>query len=161
MVSLGLLSESPLGDAWGYIAPAMTLGGVCGIFLEAGMDSKGILKRTFLGLYGLYGIVGCFGDILSYVRLFALGLATVAMAIAVNTISDFVKGVPVFGYILMPVFFVVGHIANLFINALSGFIHTLRLQFVEFFTKFYEGGGRAFQPFVREGRYTTVGLDKE
>lgn len=108
------------------------------------------------GAFALYQVTGLFGDILSYVRLFALGLATGVIAGVVNFIAQLVAGVPYVGLILMVVVLILGHALNLVINALGGFIHTTRLQFVEFFGKFYEGGGKPFNAFQLNTRYTTV-----
>jgi len=74
----------------------------------------------------------------------------------VNTIASMSGGIPILGPVAAVLILVLGHIGNLLINALSGFIHTARLQFVEFFTKFYEGGGRKFEPLRREGKYTII-----
>jgi V/A-type H+-transporting ATPase subunit I len=126
------------------------------IFLTAGAGSGGIGARIGAGLYALYGAVGFFGDILSYSRLFALGLATGVVAMVVNILAGMVRGIPLVGWVVMVVLLVFGHLFNLAINALGAFIHTARLQFVEFFTKFFEGGGKSFAPFKEEGRYTEV-----
>ncbi len=154
IISLGLVTESPLASSWGPIAKTMVMLGFFGMFVQPGGGN--ILKRIGLGVYRLYGVVGCFGDILSYVRLFALGLATMAMAISVNTMAGIAMKIPKIGIIVAIPIVIGGHLFNMVINALSGFIHTLRLQFVEFFTKFYQGGGRAFQPFTVENRYIDV-----
>lgn len=66
------------------------------------------------------------------------------------------KKIPLGGYVAMLAILLVGHPFNLAINTLSGFIHTMRLQFVEFFPYFFEGGGRPFQPFKREEEYTII-----
>ena len=154
IVLLGLVKESPLGGLWVPAAKVLLIAGVCGMFVQPG--SGNVLKRLGIGLYSLYGIIGCFGDILSYVRLFALGLATLAMAVAINTMAGMVMGMSKFGIILAIPIFVGGHLFNMAINVLSGFIHTVRLQFVEFFTKFYQGGGRTFRPFAIENRYVEI-----
>ena len=154
VVLLGLVEEGFLGGLWGMAASVMVLLGLCGMFVQPGGGN--IFKRMGLGVYRLYGIVGCFGDILSYVRLFALGLATLAMAIAINTMAGMAMKIPKIGIIIAIPIFVGGHFFNMVINTLSGFIHTVRLQFVEFFTKFYEGGGRDFRPFAVENKYVEV-----
>lgn len=154
IVLFGLVEESPLGNSWGLIAKIMTFSGVFGMFIQPGGGN--LFKRIGLGIYRLYGIVGCFGDILSYVRLFALGLATLAMATAINTMAGMAMQVPKIGIILALPILIVGHFFNMIINVLSGFIHTVRLQFVEFFTKFYQGGGRTFRPFCVENRHIEI-----
>ncbi len=154
IVLLGLVEKSPLGGSWDLIARILIISGVCGMFIQPG--SRNLFKRIGLGIYRLYGIVGCFGDILSYVRLFALGLATLAMATAINTMAGMAMKVPKLGIILALPIFVGGHFFNMAINVLSAFIHTVRLQFVEFFTKFYQGGGRTFRPFAVENRHIEI-----
>ena len=78
------------------------------------------------------------------------------MALAVNNIVGLVKNVPYFGFLLAIVVFLLGHTFNIAINVLSGYVHTSRLQYVEFFTKFFEGGGKPFNPFREERRYSVV-----
>jgi V/A-type H+-transporting ATPase subunit I len=126
------------------------------IFVSAGFGAKGVASRVGAGVYALYGLTGFFGDILSYSRLFALGLATGVIAMVVNILASMASGIPIVGWLIMVVLLVFGHLFNLAINALGAFIHTARLQFVEFFTKFFEGGGRRFVPFSKEFRFTTL-----
>jgi V/A-type H+-transporting ATPase subunit I len=89
----------------------------------------------------------------------ALGLATSVIATVVNTIAGMAGEMPYVGPVFFVVILIIGHLGNLLINALSGFIHTARLQFVEFFTKFYQGGGYPFEPLRREGKYTIIRQD--
>jgi vacuolar-type H+-ATPase subunit I/STV1 len=126
------------------------------IILFAGRESGNIVARLGTGGFELYTkITGSFGDILSYLRLFALGLATGIIGSVVNTMAGMMwTSIPL--KVVAIGIFVGGHIFNLVINALGGFIHTARLQFVEFFTKFYEGGGEEFRPLKREHTYITV-----
>jgi len=125
------------------------------IIVFAGRDIKNPAGRIGQGLFALYGnITGTFGDTLSYIRLFALGLATGIIASSVNTIAGMVWSSSKVGAIAVLLF---GHPFNIMINALGGFIHSMRLQFVEFFTKFYEGGGTEFRPFKKEHVYVAVG----
>ncbi|HHY38333.1 MAG TPA: V-type ATP synthase subunit I, partial [Clostridia bacterium] len=100
--------------------------------------------------------IGYVGDVLSYARLLALGLATGVIAIVVNQIATLALQIPIVGIVGMVVILAGGHVFNLLVNTLGSFVHSGRLQFVEFFTKFFEGGGQGFRPFRRESRYTTV-----
>lgn len=109
--------------------------------------------RILGGLYGLYDISKYLGDILSYCRLLALGLSTSVIAMVVNTLWATAIKIPVIGWVAAPVVFLGGHLFNLAISFLGGFVHSMRLQFVEFFTKFYESGGRPFRPLAFEGKY--------
>ncbi len=126
------------------------------ICLFEGKSEKNIFKRIGTGLLALYGTVGYYADMLSYCRLLALGLATAVIANVVNQMATISRGIPYVGIIFMILIFIGGHIFNLLINLLGAFVHTSRLQFVEFFTKFFEGGGKAFIPFARNNRYTYI-----
>jgi len=126
------------------------------IVIFAGREVSNPIGRLATGGFELYSrITGTFGDILSYLRLFALGLATGIIAGVVNTMAGMMWG-SLIGKVVAIGILVGGHLFNIVINALGGFIHTARLQFVEFFTKFYEGGGEEFRPFRREHTYVTV-----
>jgi V/A-type H+-transporting ATPase subunit I len=129
------------------------------IVVFAGRDIKNIAGRIGTGVFALYGnLTGTFGDTLSYMRLFALGLATGIIASSVNTIAGMLwTSTP--GKIGAIAVLIFGHPFNITINALGGFIHSMRLQFVEFFTKFYEGGGTEFRPFKKEHVY--IGISDE
>jgi V/A-type H+-transporting ATPase subunit I len=94
---------------------------------------------------GVYGATGYISDILSYCRLFGMGLATSVIAMVFNTIAAMFFG-SVVGYIIGGIVMIVGHTFNIAINALGAFVHTARLQFIEFYGKFYEGGGHVFTP---------------
>ena len=127
------------------------------IFLSGGRGQKGIVKRFFKGLIGFYDVVGYFGDVLSYARLLALGLATSAIALAVNGIAAMVKGLPFYtGYVAAALILVLGHGFNMAVNTLGAFVHSGRLQYLEFFSKFFTGGGREFRPFRHERRHSVV-----
>ena len=127
-----------------YIAAALTLIGLILLFVDAGP-------------IGFFGITGYVGDWLSYARLLALGLATTGMALAFNVVSQLIGDmVPVIGVVIMIVLLVLTHMVNLVIQALGAAVHSLRLQYVEFFNRFYEGGGRKFSPFKISRRYTKI-----
>ena len=136
----------------------VALAGLVGVLLTAGRKSKGIFKKFLKGLYGLYGITGYVGDILSYSRLLALGLATGLIASVFNQIAA-IFGNSIIGVIWFVVFFIGGHLLNIGINALGAYVHCNRLQFVEFFGKFYEGGGRKFAPFSNNTKYYSIKED--
>lgn len=127
-------------------------GGALGILLTAGRDKKNPGLRLALGAYGLYGITSWLSDALSYSRLLALGLATGVMASVFNQMGAML-GDSIPGVILFILVFVVGHTFNMAINLLGAYVHTSRLQYVEFYGKFYEGGGKAFTPFQQNTKY--------
>ncbi len=126
------------------------------LILTQGRKEKNMFGKLFKGVFSLYDSISYLSDILSYSRLLALGLATSALAFAVNLIAGMVKDVPYVGFILMAAILVVGHLFNLAVNVLGAFIHSARLQFVEFFGKFIEGSGRTFKPFKRDERYVAI-----
>ena len=115
---------------------------------------KNILARLAAGLYSLYDITKYFSEVISYSRLLALGLSTSVIAMVINTLSRQALNIPLFGGIVMVFIFIFGHLANLAINTLSGFVHSARLQYIEFFGKFFVEGGRPFVPFKKEKIYS-------
>lgn len=147
-----------LPPAVGKTAVVVMLVGAVGIVLTSGRSSKNIFKRLAKGLYGLYNITGYLSDILSYSRLLALGLATGVIANVFNKMGSMFGG-GVLGAVAFTVVFVIGHTLNIGINLLGAYVHTNRLQFVEFFGKFYEGGGEKFQPFKTNTEYYEIKKD--
>ena len=127
-----------------------------GIILTGGRESKSWVKRILKGLYAAYNIAaGWLGDILSYSRLLALGLATGVIASVFNTLGS-LGGKSVLGAIVFILVFAVGQAMNMGINLLGAYVHSNRLEYVEFFGKFYEGGGRKFQPFGVHTKYYKI-----
>lgn len=144
-----------LGEPAGTISAVCAGIGALGILCTAGRDSKNPLKRFLKGLYGLYNISGYLSDILSYSRLLALGLATGVIASVFNQMGAMVGG-GVLGAIVFTLVFLIGHTLNIGINLLGAYVHTNRLQYVEFFGKFYEGGGKKFHPFAAHTQYYQI-----
>ena len=127
---------------------------ICGIGAAAALlynsPGKNIFLNIGLGLWDAYNMAtGLLGDMLSYIRLFALGLSGGVLAMVFNNIAvEMSPDVPVLGSVVMILIFLFGHTLNLFMNALGAFVHPLRLTFVEFFKNAgYEGGGTAYKPF--------------
>lgn len=157
-IAAGILTPVPqiLSTVGGYVAIA----GVVLLVLTGDRTSKSFLMRIFGGLYGLYNMAtGYLSDILSYSRLLALGLATGSIASVINLIGSMPSN-KIVKAIMLTIVFVVGHVANLAINLLGAYVHTDRLQFVELFSKFYEGGGRAFEPFSAKTKYVKFKEEK-
>lgn len=127
--------------------------GVVAIVLTHGRNRKSIPMKIAGGLLGLYDLISYASDLLSYSRILALGLAAGVIGQVVNILAT-LKGASFIGVILMLVVFVIGHLLNLVINVLGTFVHTSRLQYIEFFNKFYEEGGTPFKPMVPADRYT-------
>jgi len=134
------------------VAGILALVGAGGIVLF-GAPSRNPIARFFGGLYSLYDISRYLADILSYSRLLALGLATSVIAMVVNTLSKTALDIPVVGWLVAALIFIVGHLYNLGISFLGGFVHSMRLQFVEFFSKFFVSGGKPFKPLEMESKY--------
>ncbi|RJP32594.1 MAG: V-type ATP synthase subunit I [Actinobacteria bacterium] len=134
--------------------------GITGVILLSNITSKSIAGKFFGGLYNLYGLLAStIGDVASYLRLYALGLATIAIAMVINIMASLMWGIPLLGIIVLIVILLGGHAFNLAVSFLSAFVHPLRLQYVEFFSKFYEDGGEPFVPLAIETRKTVI--DKE
>ncbi len=136
-------------------AQILAAAGAAGIVLMSGRGHKNPALRLALGAYDLYNITGWLSDVLSYSRLLALGLATGVIASVINQMGSMLPD-NLIGVVLFVLIFLVGHAMNLAINLLGAYVHTNRLQFVEFFGKFYEGGGRPFTPFKENTKYTEV-----
>lgn len=136
----------------GTIGLVMVLAGAVGLVLTGGRQQKNIFKKFTSGLLSLYDITGYLSDVLSYSRLFALGLATGVIAQLFNQIGGMLAG-GVIGYFFMVVIIVVGHVFNIAINTLGAFVHASRLQYIEFYGKFYESGGKRFAPLCYNPRF--------
>lgn len=136
-------------------AAVLAAAGALGIVLMSGRAKKNPALRIALGAYDLYNVTGWLSDVLSYSRLLALGLATGVIASVINQMASMLPN-NVIGVALFIVIFIVGHAMNLAINLLGAYVHTNRLQFVEFFGKFYDGGGRPFNPFKENTKYSEV-----
>ena len=154
MLGLGFTLPAGVGTAAAVVAVI----GLVGIVFTSGRESKNWGKRLLKGLYGAYGITSYLSDILSYSRLLALGLATSVISTVFNKMGS-MMGNSIPGAIAFILVFLIGHALNLAINALGAYVHTNRLEFVEFFGKFYEGGGRKFHPFAVHTKYYKVKED--
>ena len=128
------------------------------IVFTQGRAAESIGGKIGQGLYELYGITSYIGDLVSYTRLMAIGLSGGSIAGAINMIIKMVPG-PIGIFIIGPLLFVIFQTVNLLLSLLSGYVHTLRLTYVEYFSKFYEGGGRAFKPFETKNKYINLKRD--
>lgn len=133
----------------------LALGSALGIVATGGRQKKGIIGKIVGGLGSLYGITGYLSDVLSYSRILALGLATGVISSVFNTLGT-LAGSGLMGALVMLLAFCIGHPYNIAINALGSFVHSCRLQYVEFFGRFYQGGGEGFRPFCENTKYVTI-----
>ena len=131
------------------------IAGMAGIILTGGREAKGVGAKLGGGLYSLYGISSYVGDFVSYSRLMALGLSGGFIASAINMIAGMISGSWV-GMIFIPVILIAGHLFNMFLSFLGAYVHTSRLMYVEYFGKFYEGGGKPFKDFRTENKYINL-----
>ena len=159
LVLIGL----PLLLAGGLVAEAgkwIAIAGAAGLVLTQGRDKKNPILKLASGVLSLYNITGYFSDLLSYSRIMALGLATGVIGQVINTMGT-LPGRNLFGALLFIVVFAAGHLLNMAINALGSYVHTSRLQYVEFFGKFFEGGGQPFRPLRPGTKYVYVNSQEE
>ena len=121
-------------------------------------EQKEIMLKIFWFIYGPYGVIAdnLLGHPLSYSRLFGLGLTTAVLGLVINEMVHFTKQIPYIGFIAAGVVFIIGHLGNLAINLLGAYVHTSRLQYLEFFSKFFESGGKPFSPFSEVREYTVT-----
>jgi V/A-type H+-transporting ATPase subunit I len=131
-------------------ARVLLIVGAVGLVLTQGRREKGLVAKFLTGLVSLYGIMGTYGctsfigDIISYSRLLALGLTTTIIGMAFNIIAGLVGQAGTVFFVLTLIF---GHTLNFFISIVGAFVHPARLIFLEFFGRFYEGGGLRFKPY--------------
>lgn len=156
--SIGIfLGASTIGisESMKNIAKYTMIASMIGIIATGGREVKNVGGRIGLGVYALYGISGYMGDLISYARLMALGLSGGFIAVSVNMIAGMLMGswkVIIFAAII----FVIGHLFNMLLSLLSAYVHSSRLIYVEFFSKFYTGGGVPFKDFKIKEKYITI-----
>ena len=127
------------------------------ILVTSGREkSKNPFKRLISGLGALYGVTSWVSDLLSYMRLFGMGLATGVIGMVFNQLVGMVFAAGPVGWVLGSVLFVFCHLFNMGINVLGAYVHSCRLQYIEFFGKFYEDGGKPFKPLASTNRYCYI-----
>jgi V/A-type H+-transporting ATPase subunit I len=154
ITGLGLLlaGESFFAGAAG-IGKWMSIAGAAGILLLPVFTGKGVGR--LMGLWNLYGITHYLADVLSYARLLALCLAGSVLAQVFNMIASMFGG-SLLGVIPFILIVVAAHVFNFLLSGLGAFVHSIRLQYVEFFGKFFEGKGTPFQPFMKNTKYVRI-----
>lgn len=152
VVGLLLMLVKPAVGQW------MALAGAGIILLTAGRNkTKNPIKRIISGLGALYGVTGWVSDLLSYIRLFGMGLATGVIGMVINILVGMVAGGGgVIGWVLGAAVFVGGHLFNAGINIFGAYVHSCRLQYIEFFGKFFEDGGKPFMPLAERSSYVYI-----
>ncbi len=156
IVGLGLLFLPQTRTAGGVLA----IVGAAIVLLTAGREKKGFFGKVIGGFGGLYGITGYVSDILSYSRILALSLSSGVVGMVMNLLAGMVQG-SVIGFACSLLIYAVGHVFNLAMGLLSAYVHDSRLQYIEFFNKFYEGGGYAFRPLQINPRFVDVTDSRE
>lgn len=143
----------------------LLLSAIAGLVLGNMRGKKGIIKKILAipgGLFTIYGSIGFFSDVLSYSRLMALGLSGGVMGGIMNQLAWLVvQSVPVLGWIFGGAIFLFGHLLNFGLSILGAYVHSSRLQYLEFFGKFYEGGGKPLVPLKNEHKYTFLINERE
>ncbi len=158
--------DPPLALGWfnalhlNTVGLVLLLAGAAMVLLFKGRDKKNPISRLASGLGGLYGATSYLSDILSYARLLALGIATGYLAMVFNTLCSMLMGgsgvMKVVGFLIAVVLLIALHLFSIAINTLGTFVHCARLQYVEFFGKFYEEGGRAFKPLQYKTKHVQI-----
>ncbi len=151
LCGLGMMALPQTSSVGGILAIASAVG----ILLTAGRSKPTLRGKITGGLGALYGVTGWLSDILSYMRLFGMGLATGVIGMVFNLLAGMVMG-GVFGTIAGVAILIVGHMFNAAINILGAYVHSCRLQYIEFFGKFYEEGGVPFKPLSSNPRYVAI-----
>ncbi|HNW85832.1 MAG TPA: V-type ATP synthase subunit I [Candidatus Limiplasma sp.] len=151
IIGLALMAVVPSVGKWLAIAGAAII-----VVFAGRAKSNNPLKRLLSGLGALYGVTSWVSDLLSYIRLFGMGLATGVIGMVINILVGMVAGFGPVGVVMGALVFVGGHLFNAGINIFGAYVHSCRLQYIEFFGKFYEDGGKPFLPLTDTGRYVYI-----
>lgn len=159
----GIALASKIGKWAKFLGIAFLAIGLVLLMLSGTFGKKGA-KKVSGAFSALYGIINFFSDLMSYTRLFGLGLATGVIAMVFNQIAEVISGmlpVKFLGVIVSVAIYIVGHTFNVAINSLGAYVHNSRLQFVEYFGKFYTGGGELFAPLGSQMKYYKIEASRE
>lgn len=157
LLALGfmVLPETSLGTI-GSIGLVISL---IAVVIGGSTEGETFVGKIGTGLYSLMDLTNYMSDLVSYTRLMALGVAGGSIAAAFNLIISYFPTAARFT--IGAVLFVLLHAINIFLSYLSAYVHGIRLQYLEFFGKFFTGGGRAFKPFKASNKYVTIVSDEK
>ncbi len=160
LAAAGMISSDPLPmetqallESLSGIGMYVMLAGIAMILFLKGVGEKTVFAWLIKGLGGLYSLISFASDLLSYSRILALGLVASVIAQVINMLTSLGSSGPI-GFIFMIIVMILGHGLNLAINLLGTFVHAARLQYIEFFGKFYEDGGESFKPALPAEEYS-------
>lgn len=157
LVLFGLAMGGILPHTLLLLSEVLAGGGALLLVCTQGRSKDSIFGKAFSGIMSLYDVTGYLSDVLSYSRLLALGLGSAAVGLVVNLLCNLIaSGVPYVGWLLAILVFILGHTFSIAANLLGAFIHPLRLQYVEFFGKFYDANGVDFKPLENKTAYAQV-----
>ncbi len=159
LMGLLLLGASSKIPSISGLAKFVAAVGALSLIATQGRAKDGVFQKAISGVLSLYNVTSYLGDVLSYSRLLALGLATSAIGMIINMLAGLSSGIPYVGWLIALILFFGGHLFSVAVNILGAFVHALRLQYVEFFSKFYSGGGRLFDPLRYKTKYVVVSED--
>lgn len=145
-----------LPDIVSQIGLYVCLGSLVLALVFAGVGTKGVKGKIMKSFGSAYGIINYFSDVMSYIRVFGLMLSSALIGSVVNMLGEMVAGGGGVGYVFAALVLVLAHLFNLVMGCLSVYIHNGRLQYVEFFGKFYTGDGQLFVPFGSDTKYTLI-----
>ncbi|MDR1482256.1 MAG: V-type ATP synthase subunit I [Synergistaceae bacterium] len=156
LVLSGLSSSGAVPLPTGLCTAIAVVGALILIFTQ-GRSKESFAGKAFSGVISLYNVTSYLGDLLSYSRLLALGLGSAAVGMVINMLANLVSdGLPTIGWIIGLLIFLVGHVFSIAVNLLGAFVHSLRLQYVEFFSKFYEASGEEYSPLSLSTQYVRL-----
>jgi V/A-type H+-transporting ATPase subunit I len=159
IIGLGLVGLGLVVPAVSMVGIILASVGALTVVLTAGRSKKNIFSRLGSGLWALYGVTGYMSDILSYSRILALVLSSAVIGMVMNQLAGMIQG-SIVGIIASIFIYIIGHVFNLVMGLLSAYVHAGRLQYIEFFGKFFDGGGYDFKPLSIKLKYVNEVNDK-
>jgi len=142
------LTQAQMGKILLYLLYAMMIG----IALTAGRSSPSIGGKIGNGLYTVYGLTSYVGDFISYTRIAALMLSGAYISFSFNNMASLVWNAGILGKVFGVIISAAGNVLNFGLSALGAYVHTCRLHYVEYFGKFYDGGGMKYEPFKMQNK---------